>query len=291
MRLQRTEQEEMRYKRRVIRWSGTTVWLATLWGLWFVFNLSYMLIRSLGDDIRTPISVEHIDGALSRGETATYFLQSQIFERDTYWLDYFAFLMHGLWFGVPFAFGLVLMIYRRDQLLAYLGWTIALFHLAALIFLLMPVRPPWMEPDIVRVLDARNFYGGQTSIDNNPYAAIPSLHAALPALTAMYFFLNGSERLRFYAWLATIYTAAVSFAIVYLGEHWVVDVLAGYAVAGVTAVIFTSTWSKRMAAAIPGDPVGRLQRLNAVLTRSGPAIPGPKPVAIPADFPPERRAA
>lgn len=281
----------MGYQRRVLRWSGTTVWLITLWTFWFISNLSYMAIRSMGDNLSTPVSVEHIDGALSNGETATYFLQSQVFAKDTYWLDYFAFLMHGLWFGVPFAFGMVLMIYRRDQLAAYLAWTIVLFHLAALIFLLVPVRPPWMEPGIVRVLDARNFYGGQTSIDNNPYAAIPSLHAALPALTAMYLFLKGGKRLRFYAWLAAIYTAAVSFAIVYLGEHWVVDVLAGYAVAGVTAVIFTGSWSKRMAAAVPGDPVGRLERLNATLTRNGPGIPVLKPQEPPSEAPPERRAA
>jgi membrane-associated phospholipid phosphatase len=250
-----------------------------------------MVIRALGDNLSSPVSVDHIDGLLTNGTTATYFLQSQIFARDNYWVDYFSFLMHGLWFGVPFAFGMVLMIYRRDQLVAYLAWTIVLFHLAALVFLLLPVRPPWMEPDIVRVLDVRNFYAGQTSIDNNPYAAIPSLHAALPALTAMYFFLRGGKKLRFYAWLAAVYTAAVSFAIVYMGEHWVIDVLAGYAIAGVTAVIVTGAWSARMAAAIPGDPVGRLVRLNDAMTRNGPEVPDPQPLVLPADPHPERRAA
>jgi membrane-associated phospholipid phosphatase len=173
----------------------------------------------------------------------------------------------------------------------YLSWTIVLFHIAAVCFLLIPVRPPWMEPDIVRVLDTRNFYAGQTSIDTNPYAAVPSLHAALPALTAIYFFLRGGKRLRFYAWLAAMYTAAVSFAIVYMGEHWVVDVLAGYGVAGLTAVIFTSSRSKRVAAAMPGDPVGRLMRLNESLTRMGADTPDPEPLALPAEPHPVRRAA
>jgi hypothetical protein len=207
-----------------------------------------------------------------------------------YWIDYSSFLMHGVWFGVPFATGLVLMIYARSKLIEYLAWTVVLFHLAAVLFLIMPVSPPWMEGDVVRILEARNFYEGQTSIDNNPYAALPSLHAALPVLTALFLFTRGGRGLRFYAWLATVYSGAVSFAIIYMGEHWVIDVLAGYAVAGLTAGLFLSGRTMRWAANLPGDPVGRLARVNEKLVGTA----GGSPVEAlpePAEPLPDRLAA
>lgn len=59
-----------------------------------------------------------------------------------------------------------------------------------------------------------------------------------------------------------MYSLVVGLAVVYLGEHWVVDVLAGYAFAGLAAWLCVSPRVRRMYSGIPGDPVRRLSQLN-----------------------------
>ncbi len=62
-----------------------------------------------------------------------------------------------------------------------------------------------------------------THLNPNDYAAFPSLHAAFPTLAAIFAW-------RRYRWLAVLllaWAACVWTAIVYLGEHYFVDALAG----------------------------------------------------------------
>src|SRR5262249_15019553 len=61
------------------------------------------------------------------------------------------------------------------------------------------------------------------SFDVNPVAAMPSLHAAFPSLVTLF----GFECFGGYGFLLLAYACAMCFAIVALGEHYVVDVLAG----------------------------------------------------------------
>ena len=63
----------------------------------------------------------------------------------------------------------------------------------------------------------------------NTVAAMPSLHAAYPFMLLLFFWSAG-RRVR--AALA-VYTLAMAYALVYGGEHFVADILAGWALAGV----------------------------------------------------------
>jgi hypothetical protein len=63
--------------------------------------------------------------------------------------------------------------------------------------------------------------------DTNPIAAMPSLHAAFPSLCA----LIAAHHLRWRAWPFFAYAACVLFSIMYLGEHYAVDLLAGIGLA------------------------------------------------------------
>ena len=61
------------------------------------------------------------------------------------------------------------------------------------------------------------------AFDVNPIAAMPSLHAALPTLCVLH-------AANLFGWLALVpaaYLLTVYVAIVYLGEHYFVDVVAG----------------------------------------------------------------
>ncbi len=65
-------------------------------------------------------------------------------------------------------------------------------------------------------------------INPNQVAAFPSLHAGYPFLA----FLFARRAFGRVGWLMLVYSAAVWFSIVYLADHYVVDILGGLAYAG-----------------------------------------------------------
>ena len=65
----------------------------------------------------------------------------------------------------------------------------------------------------------------------NPVAAMPSLHTAFATIIALY---TGSRLPRPWRYLMALYPIAMGLALVYLGEHYVVDVVAGVVYALVT---------------------------------------------------------
>jgi membrane-associated phospholipid phosphatase len=99
-------------------------------------------------------------------------------------------------------------------------------------------------PHIDRVIQSTlGVLGGETvntavekgAAYSNPVAAMPSLHAAIPMMLALFFW----PRVR--AWLRVVllaYAVAMGFTLVYAGEHYVIDVLVGwvYAALAVAAV-------------------------------------------------------
>jgi hypothetical protein len=84
-------------------------------------------------------------------------------------------------------------------------------------------------------------------------AAFPSLHAAYPFLA----FLFARRAFGRAGWLMAAYTACVWFAIVYLGEHWVVDIVGGvaYAMAAYVAVLHGPRWARRFMEEIADEEI------------------------------------
>jgi membrane-associated phospholipid phosphatase len=77
-------------------------------------------------------------------------------------------------------------------------------------------------------LDGRHVYPMAFATANpNDVAAFPSLHVAYPFLS----FLVLRRAFGAVGWLALGYTAVVAFSVVYIGDHWVIDALAGMAYA------------------------------------------------------------
>lgn len=69
------------------------------------------------------------------------------------------------------------------------------------------------------------------SFEPNPVATIPSIHLGVTALLAP---LAASRKWRA---IAAVYTAAMAFSLVYLGEHYVLDAVAGALAAGIAWVV------------------------------------------------------
>ncbi len=242
---------------------GRSGYLVLLWAIWFGLTLAFEFVRGIGDEVSPAHRVASIERAVFLGAVPSEKLQAWLFARDLPWLDYFAFLMHGLWFGVPFAFGLVVMIYRRQALLEFFSWMLTTTYLAGMFYLLFPVEPPWLQLGVPRILYVRNFGDYPANIDPNPLAAFPSLHAAIPMVVGLFFLLRGGPKMAFFGKVSIVYALAVGFSIVYMGEHWAIDVFAGYLLAGAVAAAFMSRRVRSLVTAIPGDPIGALVRFDA----------------------------
>jgi PAP2 superfamily len=111
---------------------------------------------------------------------------------------------------------------------------------------------------------------GQASV--NLVAAIPSLHAAVTAMISMFLWRRVKPMWRP---LLVAYPLAMAFVLVYSAEHFVIDILLGWALAAIVSVVFgllDSWWSRRRAwkSAVAdsskpaGDLAGRLAVEGAV---------------------------
>jgi hypothetical protein len=111
---------------------------------------------------------------------------------------------------------------------------------------------------------------GQASV--NLVAAIPSLHAAVTAMISIFLWRRVRPRWRP---LLLAYPLAMAFVLVYSAEHFVIDILLGWALAAIISLTFNlldSWWSRRRASksiavdlAQPGgDLAGRLAVEGAV---------------------------
>lgn len=231
---------------------------ALLWVGYSVIVAAYAVLRSVCDEVLPPQDPEHFERSLFGG-LPTIFLQSHLYPGNE-WLDYAGFLAHISWFFAPLVFGLVVTLVERRRLMEYLGWLIAMAYLSDVFFFLFPATPPWMTEGVHRILLERSFIQ-YTGLDNNQFAAFPSLHAGLPMVIGLFFLLR-CTRTRWVGWIAVAYSLLVSFAVVYLGEHWVIDVLGGWGLAAIVAWLFVSQRVRREVSRIPGDPLPRLIRLN-----------------------------
>jgi tetratricopeptide (TPR) repeat protein len=148
-------------------------------------------------------------------------------------LDRFLTVVHGLHFAYFLLFGLALWLVRPQAFHRYAVAMVLLMYVGLAFYLFVPTVPPWMAsayygalPPVAHVsVEIYNLALPtlQEAFDINPIAAMPSLHTALPVLCAAIGFHElGRRALPLFGW-----AALVVLAIAYLGEHYLVDALAG----------------------------------------------------------------
>ncbi len=184
------------------------------------------------------------DRALGLGVTPTVRLQRTFsspgavnrFERLLVWC-------HWLWFVVPHG-SLAYILVRRPGLFPSAAVRMyAVFDLGAVFYSLIPTAPPWWaatrgrleEGEEVRVRRMMIEYGEQfwgdlweplyDVLGGNPLAAMPSLHFAT-SLMAAHLLSEAGPVPGAVGWS---YAITLGVALVYLGEHYVVDLLGGVA--------------------------------------------------------------
>lgn len=156
-------------------------------------------------------------------------------------LDVIAAVAYNLHIPEPYIAGYFLWRLDRAVYLQFAAAVLVLLVLGFVTFFLFPAVPPWMAstrfhriPGVFNgfgpVLHAHPlpFWGSPIfklfGLSGDPVAAFPSEHAALPVLEYLAFRrLIGRRALVLLLWVLF-----VLFVVLYLGEHWVTDVLAGW---------------------------------------------------------------
>ncbi len=116
------------------------------------------------------------------------------------------------------------------------------------------------------------------ALNPNPVAAFPSLHAAFPFLGFLAVREVFSRRA---AWAVLAWCVAVWFSVVYLGEHYVVDVIAGVALAALVWWVLNHAvapryWPLRAAQTLAPPSPARLPVAVAPTALPEP-LPAPEP--------------
>ncbi len=174
-----------------------------------------------------------------------------------------AITMTQLHFIVPPLLGFALWLKRRALFYRFAATMLALSFVACAVFLVYPSAPPWaaaqqhLTPPLVHLTHhTATASAGASGVANasmtrlipkNPYAAIPSLHAGYAFLVFLFVvgvFGRGRWRRPVIA-VALLYPVLQSLAVIYTGDHYVVDVLLGFAAA--TAAYVGVTWAWRAA--------------------------------------------
>jgi hypothetical protein len=244
--------------------------------------LAYELMRGYADDINRVVHDADILGLerwLFGGYLPTQVLQEAFHPATGLdWVAIAGTIFYFLHFPLPLAVAFLLWVRRRRAYYDYIAALILLSIAGFATYLVLPVAPPWWAAerglidgpngvpaitylkeqgfnDLARLLGFEGRYLFSYTIyevNPNQVAAFPSLHAGYPFLA----FLFARRAFGRVGWLMLAYAACVWFAIVYLADHYVVDILGGLAYASVAylAIVHGPGWFRRFVdrAADPG---------------------------------------
>ena len=236
------------------------------WAPFLVAIIAYDLVRGLADggSLHAYLAPQlDFDRIVGLGATPTERLQGWLWDPDQLrpW-DYLTWVTYISHFIVTPTIATVLWLRGSRRFREYALSVATLCVGACVTYFLYPATPPWLAaksgslPGVQRLLSD---IGGQIPLPiseqtifergaewSNQIAAMPSLHQALATLVAIFFWRGASRRLRV---LLVAYPLTMAFALVYSGEHWLLDAIVGAAYAYVAWVV-----ARRLCARFWGGP-------------------------------------
>jgi membrane-associated phospholipid phosphatase len=244
---------------------GRGLTFLTDWGPFVLLFFAYEAMRGFAAKTGfAPHDLSGLERALFAGGLPNLTLQHAFYRVESVSpQDVAAMFFYFMHFPLPIVVGFVFWIRSRDHYHRFIGALLLMAFLAFVTYLFWPSAPPWYQFQEGQVSGSQvvhkilnetvdKFWGPNyivsplyTHLNPNQFAAFPSLHAAFPALAALYAW----NRYRALSIGLIAWTAAVLVSIVYLGEHYVVDALAGFAyVAAATLLVEGfARWRERRA--------------------------------------------
>ena len=238
------------------------------------------LSREQHDGIHVESLID-ADRALFGGEIPPTWLQDKLYVAGTvHWYDVLSVLVYGLHFVFPLVFAFMLWVGRKDRFWQFTIGLLIMSYLGFAGYLLYPAAPPWLAQQwgyiqglenpfdqAFKVLAPRRYDNFDTMTlwtlrSPNPVAAMPSLHAAYPWFVLLC-------AVKFYGWrglVFLVYNVMLWFSVVYLGHHWVIDILAGIVLATACFLAIQFVWP-HLERGITNPVSGTVRRLAAQRSR------------------------
>ena len=203
--------------------------------------LVYTVLRSFADDTAIAPRADLVISLEERiffGHVPTVWLQEHLFQPARLGpLEWLSVQVHWSYFFVPHLVGALVWIFRRELFPRFVFLVMGTFYVGLLLYFLFPTVPPWLAadygalPGVSRIMD----YAGR-QVDPATYQrlydaiGVPNAMAAMPSLHmgvtfALYLFARDVGRRL--SWLLLAYSALMGFSLVYIGEHYAVDVIVG----------------------------------------------------------------
>lgn len=204
---------------------------------WFPFLtliLTFEAMRTVSDQFSSVVHISELVNA----ERAIFGTLPSLVLQHLYrspFLDYLCAFFYSLHFIIPIVFAFVLWKFCPREYWKYVGAFLLCSYAALITSALYPTAPPYdAGVGVVRILLQVDHQIGvpfyRTLFDffeANPYAAFPSLHSAYPWLVSLYSFKIKRAK----ALPVLVLPVGIWFSAVYLGEHYVIDVIGGIAYA------------------------------------------------------------
>jgi membrane-associated phospholipid phosphatase len=231
--------------------------------VWFIFTA----LRSLSDETilaRTlNTRVAQLERWLFGGQYPTVMLQDRLFDpTHLHWYDYAATATHWSYFIIPHAVAIRIWYKNPALFKHYLSAMTLLLAVGLCIYFLIPSNPPWLAPEPVNSPSAAVVYRVMETIgkelggglynasykvvgESNPIAAMPSIHMAITFLLVFPAFRAGKK----WGFAALLYATAMGYSLIYLGEHYFVDVVAGCLIT-TYGWVASGVWLRKVAPAI-----------------------------------------
>ena len=257
-------------------WFATIAWNIDLprrahlefWRDWWkplLLMVVYWLLRGLVDHLGVPVHYTmpvRVDEWMFGGTTPTVALQEAwcgdpcTKSLPPRWYDVLMTTVYASHFLVALTLAGVLWLRDRREWVRWLRRYITLLFSGLAIYTVYPMAPPWMAArDGFLEPVARITSRGWAEIDlhrqtmvmfgmANKVAAMPSLHAGIAFLVAFWFLTRWHSPWRF---VLLLYPLAMSLSLTYFAEHYVVDAIAGAALAALV-MVGVARWERRRAA-------------------------------------------
>ena len=185
------------------------------------------------------------DSLLFGGTVPTVWLQDRLWQGASAvrWYDYAAWAVYVSYFVATYLLAGVLWFFARAHFRRYVGCVALLAGMAFATVALFPAAPPWLasrEGELEHTTRLIGPISGEIPFLSlsfeglfergseyaNPVAAVPSLHAAYTLLFTLFLWRLAPRWTRP---LLAAYPPAMAFALVYTAEHYLVDILLGWA--------------------------------------------------------------
>jgi membrane-associated phospholipid phosphatase len=184
-----------------------------------------------------------LDRALGAGRLPNARLQQALaHRRGVKVLDRFLAWTHWLWFLEPYLALTLILVRHNERFPRSARRLAAVFDIGCAAYFAAPTAPPWWSSEQgltgeevrrVMVEVGEETWGSAwpsmyDALGGNPWAAMPSLHFATALMAALLLSEAGPVE----GAIGWGYALTLGFALVYLGEHYVTDLLAGALLVG-----------------------------------------------------------